>query len=183
MFHWNSNENIHVEQLNIEFSSIFTGSWSFPTLYLTDRGYSKSLANKSQSNEVDPHLCVCSLNFTPWVVHLIFFQLVLCWAVLDCKITTHFWKGGLGGPPPENFENQENRGSHLWSFWRGNFTFRKWKKFEVIAPIYCMLFLNMSPCMRFPTMWFVRPAKPQISLRICAVWSEPLHVAWVFYGC
>ena len=23
--------------------------------------------------------------------------------------------------------------------------------------------------MRFPTMWYVRPAKPQISLRICAV--------------
>ena len=23
---------------------------------------------------------------------------------------------------------------------------------------------NMSQCMRFPTMWYVRPAKPQISL-------------------
>ena len=32
---------------------------------------------------------------------------------------------------------------------------------------------KMSQCMRFPTMWYVRPAKPQISLRICAVWSEP----------
>ena len=41
----------------------------------------------------------------------------------------------------------------------------------------------MSQCMRFPTMWYVRPAKPQISLRICAVWSEPLLVAWVFYDC
>ena len=28
---------------------------------------------------------------------------------------------------------------------------------------------NMSRDMRFPTMWYVRPAKPQISLRICAV--------------
>ena len=37
--------------------------------------------------------------------------------------------------------------------------------------------------MRFPTMWYVRPAKPQISLRIRAVWSEPLLVAWVFYDC
>ena len=27
----------------------------------------------------------------------------------------------------------------------------------------------MSRDMRFPTMWYVRPAKPQISLRICAV--------------
>ena len=36
---------------------------------------------------------------------------------------------------------------------------------------------QMSQCMRFPTMWYVRPAKPQISLRICAVCSEPLLVA------
>ena len=28
--------------------------------------------------------------------------------------------------------------------------------------------------MRFPTMWYKRPAKPQISLRIRAVCSEPL---------
>ena len=28
-------------------------------------------------------------------------------------------------PAPENFENQESRGSHLWSFCRGKFTFRK----------------------------------------------------------
>ena len=42
---------------------------------------------------------------------------------------------------------------------------------------------NLSQCMRFPTMWYVRPAKPQISLRIRAVWSEPLIVAWVFNDC
>ena len=35
--------------------------------------------------------------------------------------------------------------------------------------------------MRFPTVRYVRPAKPQISLRIHAVWSEPLLVAWIFY--
>ena len=29
--------------------------------------------------------------------------------------------------------------------------------------------IYMSQCMRFPTMWHVPPAKPQISLRICAV--------------
>ena len=39
---------------------------------------------------------------------------------------------------------------------------------------------HMSQCMRFPTMWYVGPAKPQISLRICTVWSEPLLVSWVF---
>ena len=37
--------------------------------------------------------------------------------------------------------------------------------------------------MRFPTMWYVRPANSQISLRIRTVWSEPLLVAWVFYDC
>ena len=42
---------------------------------------------------------------------------------------------------------------------------------------------KLSQCMRFPTMWYVRPAKPQISLRIHTVWSEPLLVAWVFYDC
>ena len=37
--------------------------------------------------------------------------------------------------------------------------------------------------MRFPTMWYVQPANPQISLRIPAVWSEPLLVAWILYVC
>ena len=32
-------------------------------------------------------------------------------------------------------------------------------------------------------MWYVGPAKAQISLRIHAVWSEPLLVAWIFYDC
>ena len=35
----------------------------------------------------------------------------------------------------------------------------------------------MSRDMRFPTMWYVQPAKPQTSLCICAVDSEPLLVA------
>ena len=43
--------------------------------------------------------------------------------------------------------------------------------------------LEMSRDMRFPTMWYVWPAKTQISLRIHAVWSEPLLVAWIFYEC
>ena len=35
----------------------------------------------------------------------------------------------------------------------------------------------MSRDMKFPTMWYMRPAKSQISLRIRAVKSEPLLVA------
>ena len=36
---------------------------------------------------------------------------------------------------------------------------------------------QMSRDMRFQTMWYVRPAKAQTSLRIFTVWSDPLHVA------
>ena len=42
---------------------------------------------------------------------------------------------------------------------------------------------QMSHHMRFPTMWYVRPAKAQTSLRIHAVWSEPLLVAWILFDC
>ena len=41
----------------------------------------------------------------------------------------------------------------------------------------------MSHDMRFPTMWYARPAKAQTILRICAVWSEPLQVVWIFCDC
>ena len=40
---------------------------------------------------------------------------------------------------------------------------------------------HLSSDMRFPTKWYVRPAKAQTSLRICAVWSEPLLFARIFY--
>ena len=40
---------------------------------------------------------------------------------------------------------------------------------------------HMSRDMRFQTMWYVRPAQAQTSLRIHAVWSEPLLVALIFY--
>ena len=42
---------------------------------------------------------------------------------------------------------------------------------------------KMSRGMRFPTMWYVQLAKPQISLRIRAVWSEPLLGARISYEC
>ena len=41
-----------------------------------------------------------------------------------------------------------------------------------------VLTCDMSRGLRFPAMWYVRPAEAQTSLRICAVWSEPLLVAW-----
>ena len=38
-----------------------------------------------------------------------------------------------------------------------------------IMPILGKTLKHISQCMRFPTMWYVRLAKPQISLRILAV--------------
>ena len=32
-----------------------------------------------------------------------------------------------------------------------------------------------------PTMWYVGPAKSQTSLRIGAIWPEPLLFTWIFY--
>ena len=46
-----------------------------------------------------------------------------------------------------------------------------------------IMLIWLSHNMRFPTMWYVWPAKPQISLRTRAVWSEPLLVTWIFYDC
>ena len=44
-----------------------------------------------------------------------------------------------------------------------------------------IMHFHMSRDTRFPKMWYVRPVKAQTSLRIRAVWSEPLLAAWVFY--
>ena len=43
--------------------------------------------------------------------------------------------------------------------------------------------VSYEPVHEFPTIWYVRPAKAQISLRIRAVLSEPLLVASIFYEC
>ena len=45
------------------------------------------------------------------------------------------------------------------------------KKRESVALLY------LSRDMRFPTIWYVRSAKPQISLSIREVWPEPLLTA------
>ena len=51
----------------------------------------------------------------------------------------------------------------------------------MVAIKYFMTIYMYEPNMRFPTMCYVRPAKAQTSLRIRAVWSEPLLIAWIFY--
>ena len=46
-----------------------------------------------------------------------------------------------------------------------------------------LLWHDLSRDMRFPKMWYVRPAKAQTSLRIRPVWSEPLQVGWIINEC
>ena len=55
----------------------------------------------------------------------------------------------------------------------------RWQqKFSIAGMIFSHTMRYMSRDMRFPTMWYVRPAKAQTSLCIRAVWPEPLLVAW-----
>ena len=56
-----------------------------------------------------------------------------------------------------------------------------WKRRNLVT--WKPIFRHLNRDMRFPNMWFVRPAMAQTSLHIRAVWSEPLQVAWVFYEC
>ena len=51
----------------------------------------------------------------------------------------------------------------------------------LVSTRYSTELVDISHDMRFPTMWYVRPAKPQTSLGIRAVWSESLLVAWIVY--
>ena len=59
-----------------------------------------------------------------------------------------------------------------------------WRSLNETPPTTIGTLANMlSRDMRFLTMSYVRPAKAQTSLRICAVWSEPLLVVRIFYDC
>ena len=67
--------------------------------------------------------------------------------------------------------NDFKRGNGLWKF---NNSLLRDREYIIVKE--CIqrvkqqyITLNMSQCMRFPTMWYVRPATLQISLRIRAV--------------
>ena len=83
------------------------------------KGCSKSFANK--------YIAHYSYNYKSIEKLLLFFtpyRLVLSSVELKKKITYFLiWKGGSGVLPPENFEYQISRRSHLWSFCKDNFTF------------------------------------------------------------
>ena len=55
--------------------------------------------------------------------------------------------------------------------------------YSKIVLYYIVLYYYNEPVREISNNVVCAPAKPQISLRICAVWSEPLLVAWVFYDC
>ena len=53
----------------------------------------------------------------------------------------------------------------------------KVKQLDLSSSDDCQLRKDTKNFIWFPTMWYVRPAKAQTSLRIPADWSEPLLVA------
>ena len=112
---------------------------------------------------------MCSLL---WVVYLFFPTSLVLSSVWSAKLQ-HTSKGGFRGPPPEKFENQESRGSHLWSFRRGNFTSRKWRISEDNAPIYCMLFLNIR----------LRQNRHISVLDLGCTWLVDNLIQWFKYTC
>ena len=102
--HWNSNKN--KEQINIEFLA-----------FLLDPGIFQPC--------IWPNLYVCSL----FELYTSLFQLVLCWAVLDCKITTHFWKEGSGVLPGKFWKPRKQRKPSLIIL-QGQFYLQKMKNFR-----------------------------------------------------
>ena len=57
------------------------------------------------------------------------------------------------------------------------------RHYEINTTLTNWLIRYLSRDMKFPTIRYVRQAQPQISLRIRAVWSVSLLVAWIFYEC
>ena len=123
----------------------------------------------------NPILCqmVTSVNY------LNFWTLVICQKVLDkqCRPRSDcFWWSSLIRVFPvcysdKHFMNSSPEKKHLLEY-------RKRNVFEILEHLPLL-----SRDMRFSTMWYVRPAKAQTSLRIRAVWSDPLLVAWIIYRC
>ena len=70
----------------------------------------------------------------------------------------------LTGKPIYNTEGLSLH-KHIGKNWMVDST----SKEKVIVELIFSTRYKMSNGMGFPTMWYVRPAKPQISLRICAV--------------
>ena len=97
------------------------------------------------------------------------------------NISGHYWPASkiqfkwnfAGGPMVVRFfANRESACSTLWeSFIKASDFYSQRSDnggADHVLIDFLMAWTNCQ-CMRFPTMWYVRPAKPQISLRIRAV--------------
>ena len=67
-----------------------------------------------------------------------------------------------------NIRNRYNQAPHLTHDTNGKVTTSQLDITNEISPFISIVISHMSRDMRFPAMWYVRPAKPQISLRIRA---------------
>ena len=90
-----------------------------------------------------------------------------------------------------NVNDSHCKQAAVWSTWRDvtilitlrHDVITTWAKCHVHRRAFEKRQPLMSRDISIPTMWYVRPAKTQISLRIQAVWSELLLVALIFYAC
>ena len=90
-------------------------------------------------------------------------RLTQAFSTNKARITTHVWL------------------CHLPKCFKG-LLFKQCRSSLIGSTLFPSVF-KLSQCIRFPTMWYMWPAKAQTSLRIRAVWSEPLLVTRIFYEC
>ena len=108
---------------------------------------------------------------------ILYILLLLHSAFMLCVVKMQL-KGEVGGSALNSLENCINDHGKSWNcdfefMWESN-NKRLYIKPKSVAAYVGVTFqllqkLYLSRDMRFPSMWYVRPAKPQISLRICTV--------------
>ena len=115
---------------------------------------------------------------TVTVCMIVVIAMAIVWVFLHTETNQNAWK--------RQFQEDWEKSFWAGGWWTGLVGSSEPQVFFFLALVMStkwLHILHLSQCMRFPTMWYVRQAKPQISLRIHAVWSEPLLVAWIFYDC
>ena len=105
-------------------------------------------------------ICLSNYNLNSFLIHQASFSKGYQWYLMHREILGSIWK--IGRYPIKVSEVLTQ-----------GYAFEKMCFYE--------LYKKLRHNLRFPTMWYVRPAKLQTSLRIRAAWSEPLLVTWMFW--
>ena len=87
---------------------------------------------------------------------------------LHCLLT-QYWE----------LKQASDKETHLWPYWKGvHAHLQDLRPHGAKIPFLIWQLSHLSRLMTKPTKWHVRPAKTQISLGICPVWSESLLSTW-----